>query len=708
MGFWEKLFKGKEKRSEEIYQDDNYLAPKDRYEDIPGTLDLGWYWSENKEEFQMAKIREEDRATHLYVVGATGTGKTKFLEFLIWQDIEKGNGFGVIDPHGDLVEDIKGFLACRYDKYKDEKELSEKVILIDPTDSDFTVTFNPLEKIPNVQVAEKVNELIGAFRKIWKDSWGVRMEDLLRNSLISLAEAELTLVELPYFLTRRSFRKAVLKKVNHPVAKEYFERFDTLTDRGQVSWVQPVMNKINSFFSDERIRQMFSHTKSSFNLREVMDEGKILLVKLDKGKLKGSADLLGSLLLVEIQMAAFSRSDLPQSKRYPFYLYIDEFQNFASESFSTVLSEARKYGLSLIMAHQTLSQVPSELKSLILGNTGIQVYFRLSRQDAQLLAKEGFEYSGYEVKTMYNLYPKFWSYLEEWEHKIEELQSLPPRCCYVKHKIEGGIISLRTVEIEPAWEILGMDEEEYLQFLKELPFGKNYLIPRKKLAALEEQRYKLIKEKAETKPPKEEKLVEKPPFEEIKTKEPETAFVQQKVEVPSSKEKADSQHRYLQTLIKKMAEEKGYRAEIEKPTPDGLGRVDVSLERNGRKIACEISVTSTSEQELSNIEKCLRAGYEKIILLSPKRKTLQKAKKLVTQRLEKSDREKVLFFGPEDLFLYLEKEAATEISKEERVKGYRVKVRYKPVEEEEKKTKREAIAKVILEAMRRLKQRGKN
>ena len=518
MGFWEKLFKGKEKRSEEIYQDDNYLAPKVRYEDIPGTLDLGWYWSENKEEFQMAKIREEDRATHLYVVGATGTGKTKFLEFLIWQDIEKGNGFGVIDPHGDLVEDIKGFLACRYDKYKDEKELSEKVVLIDPTDPDFTVTFNPLEKIPNVQLSERVNELIGAFKKIWKDSWGVRMEDLLRNSLICLAEAELTLVELPYFLTRRSFRKGVLEKVNHPVAKEYFERFNTLTDRGQISWAQPVLNKINAFFSDDRIRQMFSYPKSSFNLRKIMDERKILLVKLDKGKLKDSVDLLGSLLMAKIQIAAFSRSDLPQSKRSPFYLYIDEFQNFATESFLTVLSEARKYGLSLIMANQSLSQLPSELKSLILGNTGIQVYFRLSRQDAQLLAKEGFEYSGYEVKTVYNLYPKFWSYLEEWEHKIEELQSLPPRCCYVKHKIEGGIIPIRTVDIEPAREILGMNEEEYSQFLKNLPFGKKYLISKKKLATLAEERYKSVKEKVETKPPKEEKLVEKPSFEEVKVK----------------------------------------------------------------------------------------------------------------------------------------------------------------------------------------------
>jgi len=436
------------------------------------TLNIGWYWSENKEEFQLAKIAEEDRATHFYVIGATGTGKTKFLEYLIQQDIYKRNGFGVIDPHGDLIEDVKGFLISRYEPY--EEEISDKVILIDPTDPEFTVTFNPLEKTPGTSIAEQANELISAFRKIWSDSWGVRMEDLMRNSLIALGEAELTLVEFPRFLGNRAFRRAVLEKVNHPVAMEYFKRFDSLTDRGQVSWVEPVMNKINAFFSDERIRQMFAFPRSSFNLREAMDEKKIVLIKLDKGRLKNSADLLGSLFMAKIQMAAFSRTDLPQSKRIPFYLYIDEFQNFASESFSIILSEARKYGLSLIMAHQTLAQIPSELRSLILGNTGIQVYFRLNRQDASLLAKEAFE-----------------------EQYIEALQSLPPRICYVKHKIEGGVIPLETVEIVPVWEDLGMREEEYSDLLKKYPFGKKYLILREELKALQEQRCKLIKEEFE-------------------------------------------------------------------------------------------------------------------------------------------------------------------------------------------------------------------
>ncbi|GAG56524.1 unnamed protein product, partial [marine sediment metagenome] len=465
------------------------------------------------------------------------------------------------------------------------------------------------------------------------------------------------------------------------------------------------------FFSDDRIRQIFSFKKSSFNILEIIEKKKYFIIKLDKGKLKGSADLLGSLFMAKIQMAAFSRSDIPQEKRTPFYLYIDEFQNFATESFLVILSEARKYRLYLIMAHQTLSQIPDELKSLILGNTGIQVYFRLNRHDAQLLAKEGFEYSGYEVKTVSSLRPIFWSYTEEWEHKIEELQSLPPRVCYVKHKVEGGIIPLRTVEIESAWEVLGITENKYLEFVKNLPFGKKYLVPRKKLATLLDQRYSLLKEEVEKRLAKKKKLVpvsSKPPLEEIERlvrKEeavisPEEAGI--KEEVYLSRGKDERQHKYLQTLIKQMAEKKGYRAIVEEPTPDGTGRVDVGLEREGRRIACEISLTSTDKQELSNIKKCLLAGYEKIVLCSPEKRTLEKVKAFVYRELKESDKEKVLFFKPEELFSYLEEEAAFEESKEERVKGYKVKVRYQPVGETEKRTKREAVGQVILQALRRL------
>ena len=680
------------------------------------TLDLGWYYSENKEDYQLAKIAEKDRATHFYVVGATGTGKTKFLEYLIKQDIEKGNGFGVIDPHGDLIEDVKGFLILQYSP--DDSEITDKVILIDPTDPIYTVTFNPLEKMPGVPLAEQANELICAFRKIWSASWGVRMEDLMRNSLIALGEAGLTLIELPAFLSNRAVRQSILEKVTHPLAREYFRRFDTITDRSQMTWIEPVMNKINAFFSDERIRHIFSSSKSSFNLREIIDSKKILLIKLDKGKLKDSADLLGSLLMAQIQMAAFSRSDIPQSKRIPFYLYIDEFQNFASESFSVVLSEARKYGLSLIMAHQTLAQIPEELRSLILGNAGIQVCFRLNRHDASILAKEAFEYSGFEVKNVSGFKPRYWSLGEEWEQHTKELQTLDPRICYVKHKVEGGVIAIQTAYIETAQEVfvelLGQTEEQFDRWFKDIPFGRKYLVERGMLAAECVAREAEIQGKA--RPYQKETILRKgpAPVKPVPKAElqaggrvidVEAVVVPPKVETPPAKDKAISQHRYLQNLIKKIAEDKGYKATIELPVLGGSGKVDVSLEKSGKKIACEISITSTGDQELKNIEKCLAVGYEKVVLCSPDKKNLGRIKMLLEKSIAESDQSKVLFFQPEEFLSFLEEEAAAELTKEDRVKGYKVKVQYQAASEAEKKTKREAVANVIVQALKRMKEK---
>lgn len=184
-----------------------------RNEALPGTFDLGLHHNSEAGTYQIAKISQQDRATHLYVVGATGSGKTKFLEFLIRQDIVHGEGFGVIDPHGDLIEEIKGFLSYLYAKDGDRQAIAERIVLIDPTDPAYTVTFNPLEPMAGVSVAEQAGELISAFKKIWSDSWGARMEDLLRNSLIALGEAELTLCELTTFFTRRPFRRSVLEKV---------------------------------------------------------------------------------------------------------------------------------------------------------------------------------------------------------------------------------------------------------------------------------------------------------------------------------------------------------------------------------------------------------------------------------------------------------------------------------------------------------------
>ncbi len=685
MGFLQKIF-GEEK-AEEIVE---VLPPGPTLFDqqIPDTFNLGWYYSEKKNQYQMAKISNDDRNSHFYVIGGTGVGKSKFLQYLIMQDIFEGRGVGVIDPHGDLIEDLKGLLTVGYATQDGTlvDAISNNIILIDPTDPQHTVAFNPLEKLPGISPAEQANELVSSFKKIWADSWGVRMEDLMRNSLIALCEAELTLVDLSTFLTNRSFRELALKKTENRICQEYFERFNVMTDRSAISWIEPIMNKINAVFADERIRAIFSSPKSTFNLRKAMDEGKVVLIKLDKGRLKDSANLLGALLVAKMQMAAFSRSDVDPEKRTPFYLYLDEFQNFASDSFSGILSESRKYGLFVTMAHQTLSQISSELRNSILSCSGVQIYFRLSREDASTLAKEAFPYVG------------------NWEQGTSELQNLPLRVCYVKSKIQGGLIQISSVPIETPWEAIDVEERKFRDYMSQLPFGMKYLVSRESVAALEAEKRLLIPAKTER--AREFRRDEVPP--EIRkvagpVEEPKREVLSKPVKKTeiSVDEGGTTRHQYLQSLIKRMAEEKGYKATIEEPIPDG--RVDVGLLKNGRRIACEISVTTNAEHEVSNIKKCLKAGYEAVIMCAQDKRHLEKIEILIIPELTDLDNERVRFLLPEDLFFYLEEEAAKDSAKVERVKGYKVNVNYQPLETSDKNRKREAVAQVILGAFKRLK-----
>ncbi len=426
-------------------------------------LVLGWAGGKDEtngqEVHQLKGVSQEVRDTHFYIIGASGSGKTKFLESLVKQDMENGLGFGVIDPHGDLTEDIKGYLHLLH---KDDPEfLQENIVLIDPTNKEQVVAFNPLEITKGESAASIASELTEAFKKIWHDAWGARMEDLLKNTLIALIQNNLTLAELPLFLTDTEVRRKILGKVEHGVSRQYFNRFNSLPRRTQDEWAESTLNKVNAFLFDNSIRQLLASPKSSFNLREAMDEGKLILVKLDKGRLKGSADLLGSLLLAKIQAAAFSRTDTPELQRKKFYLYIDEFQNFATENFITMLGEARKYRLALLLAHQNLAQLPTTLRASILSNCGIQVYFRISRDDSNILAKE----------SLASIYKEPIG----WEQYIQALQELPRRACVIKNKIDGGVIAVRTLDLPSPHEVAEMDEGEFAEEVIACEIGKKYL-----------------------------------------------------------------------------------------------------------------------------------------------------------------------------------------------------------------------------------------
>lgn len=337
-------------------------------------------------------LTSQERSRHIFILGSTGSGKTKLIESLIRNDILAGRGFGLLDPHGDITENILKYFASLTvcpDSPKSIKEIGKKLILIEPFNRNMAVGFNPLEAQEREQYP-LVLELMGIFKKLWKDAhWGPRMDELLRNSFLTLAANNHTMLEVRTLLTDSSFRESLIEKLSFAEVKEYwYSRYNSLSDKMQAVYREPLLNRLSIFTSDSLIRSIIGQAKSTFSFREAMDQGKWILINLSKGYLKENSQLLGGLFIAKLQNAAMSRVDIPESKRRPFYLFIDEFQNFVSEDFKTILSESRKYGLSLATACQTLSQMDTELKGAILGNVGTQIIFRLSHKDATSLSSE--------------------------------------------------------------------------------------------------------------------------------------------------------------------------------------------------------------------------------------------------------------------------------------------------------------------------------
>ena len=285
-------------------------------------LALGHAWGteEGRDVFQMKGVSQDDRASHFYIIGASGKGKTKFIEYLIRQDMWHNQnyaaapGFGVIDPHGDLYHEVKACLLSAHDQFKN------RVVLIDPTDKERSVCFNPLELSEGVEPIQQVKELLAAFEKIYGDSWGQRLEALLRNTLIVLIENGMTMAEIPLLLTNETIRKKLLRNVKNETCVAYFENdFEEWSKYDKVNWRQSTLNKIDAFITDKRLKRIFMSPKSSIDLRDIMDNGKILLVNLSTGDLgEDASKLFGSLLVTKLKQAAMKRG---QEERRPFYLY---------------------------------------------------------------------------------------------------------------------------------------------------------------------------------------------------------------------------------------------------------------------------------------------------------------------------------------------------------------------------------------------------
>jgi Type IV secretion-system coupling protein DNA-binding domain len=331
-------------------------------------------------------IYQEDRRRHLYILGKTGMGKTTLLENMALQDIYNGYGICFIDPHGDSAE----YILDRIPPFR-----QNDVVYFNPSDTDFPVGFNMLEAKRGEESFLIASGMMAVFNRIWAGMWSSRMEYILNNTLLALLETPgNTLLGVVRMLTDKDFRNKIIRNVQDPMVKNFWlKEFASFNDKYRTEAIAPVLNKIGQFFSTDLIRNILGQTKSTIDIREIMDKKRILIVNLSKGRLgEDNSELLGSLLVTKIQLAAMSRVDIPENERNDFYLYVDEFQNFTTDSFASILSEARKYRLNLILAHQYISQLSEsgneKVRNAIFGNVGTMISFRIGSEDAKKMELE--------------------------------------------------------------------------------------------------------------------------------------------------------------------------------------------------------------------------------------------------------------------------------------------------------------------------------
>jgi len=326
-------------------------------------------------------IKSDDRRRHFYIIGQTGTGKTTMMKNMAYADIQKGRGLAIIDPHGEFADRMLDDIP---------EERIKDVVYFNPADTDWPIAFNVMESVPAEYRYLIASGLVGVFKKIWPDVWSARMEYILNNVLLALLEyPDATLLGINRLLSDKDYRRVVVNNITDPIVKNFWvSEFAHYHDRYMSEAIAPIQNKAGQFISNPLIRNIIGQKESKIDMRQIMDEQKILIVNLSKGLIgEDNSALLGALMITKLQQAAMSRVDVPEEERKDFYLYVDEFQNFSTESFVNILSEARKYRLNLILAHQYIAQLTEAVRDAVIGNVGTIVAFRVGADDAEFLEK---------------------------------------------------------------------------------------------------------------------------------------------------------------------------------------------------------------------------------------------------------------------------------------------------------------------------------
>jgi hypothetical protein len=353
-------------------------------------------------------IKADDRRRHVYIVGKTGMGKTTLMENMVLSDVYAGHGCCYVDPHGDTAERLIDFIPSW--RIND-------VIYFNPADMEFPIGFNILESVSESHKHLVASGMMGVFKKIWENLWSARMEYILNNTILALLDNPgSTLLGINRMLSDADYRKRIISNVKDPIVNQFWlTEFASYNEKYAQEAVAPIQNKIGQFLSASIIRNIVAQVKSTINIRQIMDEGKIFIVNLSKGRIgEDNSRLLGGMLITKLQLGAMERVDIPEAERKDFYLYVDEFQNFAVESFANILSEARKYRLCLTMAHQYIEQLSEEVRAAVFGNVGTLIAYRVGGPDAEFLEKE--------------FAPRF---------VVEDIINLPKYNIYLKLLIDG-------------------------------------------------------------------------------------------------------------------------------------------------------------------------------------------------------------------------------------------------------------------------------
>lgn len=564
--------------------------------------------NEHDGETRQVSVSVEERLRHTYVIGASGTGKSTLLVSMITQDIAAGNGFAVLDPHGDLIDDVLARIPA---------DRAGDVILFDPADEAFPVGFNILSAHSELERTLLSSDLAAVFKRL-STTFGDQMATVLGNAILAFLESSEggTLIDLRRFLIDKTFRARFLETVQDGQVVSYWQEEFTLL-KGLPH--APLLTRLNTFLRPKLIRHMVAQKEDRLDMRSIMDGRKILLAKLSQGGIgEENSHLLGSLVVAKIAQAAMSRQDEAAAGRVPFFLYIDEFHHFITPSIAAILSGARKYGLGLTLAHQEMRQLKSrseEVAGAVLGNAYTRLVFRVGDQDARTLA-DGFSF--FEARDLQNLG------LGEAIARIER---------------PDFDFNFRTTPLPPVPEQMARERSAAVIDASRA----RYATPKAEVEAI--LRAGISAEQGEDEPPA-------PAPRRRRAAKAEAPAQSESTPAPAVERlpgRGGPQHKYLQQLVRKLAEDRGYTVTIERPVLDGHGHIDVHLQRGDVSIGCEISVSTGAEHETQNLAKCLSAGFGYAVLISPKEETLVEARSLFGHYDKR-----VRFVSPDGFIAFLE------------------------------------------------------